>query len=399
MLDRLPLELVQHIVFLTLPSSSSFTKYRERQDTLLALCLTSSVLRDIAQPVLFQSVALKSDHAHYPRSFLDVVEANEALGQHVRALRLQGAEDVVSSSADRDFSRFAAHCPNVVEVMLYHEFANLQSLEVFPRLKRLVCSHDRLRITLPLRLPHLQELSLTCTTTSRFHALPPASLPSLQALHLQCIQIGPMQPEALEPFKPDQVALSCDACDIIFHEGPDVQLHVLHDCATVALDDLLELPKRAKHLRSLRLNPFAGANSLEAAKSFDTLQRTLNECLSYRCMLENPWRLPSLSAIYLPSSYLGRAFDYLDPISRAGFSLRQLKRHCASRGIELVFEDLPNPYYASMVSPEFVKRYWATKASEVEADAEVEDLSGRTADLGAVRVAEEEPARVEVACA
>ncbi|BGP20548.1 hypothetical protein JCM10213_003812 [Rhodosporidiobolus nylandii] len=53
MLDRLPVELVQHVVRLTLPSPSHIT-YRERRDPLLALCRTSRGLRRFAQPALLE---------------------------------------------------------------------------------------------------------------------------------------------------------------------------------------------------------------------------------------------------------------------------------------------------------------------------------------------------------
>ncbi|GAA6042909.1 hypothetical protein JCM8097_002765 [Rhodosporidiobolus ruineniae] len=131
MLDPLPLELVQHIVFLTLPSSSSFTKYRERQDTLLALCLTSRALCAAAQPVLFESVNLESDKA--VEAFLKVVEANKAMGERVRALRLASDLDEWHEAEPVDFGSFAASCPRIVDIMLFHQCLDVQSLEVLPR--------------------------------------------------------------------------------------------------------------------------------------------------------------------------------------------------------------------------------------------------------------------------
>ncbi|GAA6039785.1 hypothetical protein JCM8097_004220 [Rhodosporidiobolus ruineniae] len=192
MLDRLPLELVQYIVFLTLPSSSSFTKYRERQDPLLALCSTSRALCDVAQPVLFEAVNLEKQEAI--SSFLEVVEANKALGERVKALRLENDEwdDHVLAAPEgmsyAGLARFGQRCHQVLEVVVFRQYLVFPSFEAFPSLVRLTITHCTVVAHIPVRLSRLEELSLMCIRFSGDALFTPSSFPRLEALHLHLVE-------------------------------------------------------------------------------------------------------------------------------------------------------------------------------------------------------------------
>jgi hypothetical protein len=60
MLLRLPTELIERTIRLSLPAESTSTTYADRQTTLRNLCLVNSRLRDIAQPVLRERVVILS---------------------------------------------------------------------------------------------------------------------------------------------------------------------------------------------------------------------------------------------------------------------------------------------------------------------------------------------------
>ncbi|GAA6033643.1 hypothetical protein JCM8097_004362 [Rhodosporidiobolus ruineniae] len=63
MLLSLPVELVERILRLALPDEITSSTYTDRQSTLRSLCLVSSALRRLAQPILEQAVYLKSIEA------------------------------------------------------------------------------------------------------------------------------------------------------------------------------------------------------------------------------------------------------------------------------------------------------------------------------------------------
>jgi hypothetical protein len=122
MLVQLPLEHVQHIVRLTLPSSSSPLDYRARQDTLLALCATSKALCDIAQPVLLEVVELTSGSR--VNSFLGAVKEGRK-GDRVQVLRLSGDDECDYKLSKDALFALASDCRNVAEVRLC-DFADVE---------------------------------------------------------------------------------------------------------------------------------------------------------------------------------------------------------------------------------------------------------------------------------
>ncbi|GAA6039789.1 hypothetical protein JCM8097_004222 [Rhodosporidiobolus ruineniae] len=309
MLDRLPLELVQHIVFLTLPSSFSFTKYRERQDPLLALCLTSRALCEVAQPVLFESVNLENDKAVV--SFLEVVEVSEVLGKCTRALRIEGDPETWHEDGPVVLGRLCKPCKSVTEIVVFQGIVDLCCLEAFPKYSAI-------------------------------------SLPTLKAFELQA------------------VAVSCDILDLAYSgdsQAGFLQPRLLHDCGRGSPNELAE-PTMTSELRTLRLNPFAGESSIMLpaldfptvdAKHWDLTVDVVN-------VLDDRSAVPKLSScVFFPTAFDSHSFQASAPSCSI---LQNFEALCASRNIELIFEDLPHPYYDSFISPEFVKRCKAAKAKE-----------------------------------
>ncbi|GAA5947961.1 hypothetical protein JCM10213_007667 [Rhodosporidiobolus nylandii] len=215
MLDRLPVELVQHIVRLTLPSPSHAT-YRERQDTLLALCRTSRALRTVAQPALFEVVELAS--REQVDSFREAVKAKE-LGERVRSLHLDGKSGIggaryVDFGPD-DFSRLAHSCPHLVELKTHNLNVDLRWLQDFSTLRRLVVSHGSLCAAQPFCLDTLEVFSLSCIQIADEDSaiFNPPGYPSLHALHIQLAH--PFYPEPSFGRLLSQIeTFSCDAFDL-----------------------------------------------------------------------------------------------------------------------------------------------------------------------------------------
>ncbi|GAA5871042.1 hypothetical protein JCM8547_005340 [Rhodosporidiobolus lusitaniae] len=190
--EGLPVELISHVIRLALPSRYSPLTYRDRQDTLLALCLSSKSLRNIAQLWLFEEAKVETEQEL--ESFLDEVSCTKS-GWLVKLLHLQICDD--DSLPTYELPRFviqllARLCPNVVE--LWVEGAPdateiyLADLERFSKLERLIMDYLILTAPKPFSLPVLQELSLSnCTADSEHtvwtvYSTPRAQTPALRTL-------------------------------------------------------------------------------------------------------------------------------------------------------------------------------------------------------------------------
>ncbi|GAA6039820.1 hypothetical protein JCM8097_004239 [Rhodosporidiobolus ruineniae] len=377
MLDRLPLELVQHIVFLALPPFPSFGRSRQRYTTLLAIALTCKALRDIAHPLQYEVVDLRSEEA--VESFLSVLEGNTALGKRVRALRFEGDWREVGwdASPSPDLRPFAVTCPNVVEVMFCRLLAKMRRFEVFPHLERLTLSGGHLSAFDTFCLPALRELSFVDTSFQAHgfdgsEALVPSAFPRLESLYHQCTDDDIFDLGRLEAFRSCSVALSSDNPDLIFFDGamPNplqhvLQSHVLYASSNGCFEG--NDGTTTDHLRALRLNPLAylsGIDSLPDEAMVAKVEARLTEFVTRLSrQVEDSEIFPRLSSVYLPDTYCDIPLPMMRGATKSDATLR-LEGLCASRNIELIFEDLPHPYYDSFISPEFVKRCKAAKAKE-----------------------------------
>jgi hypothetical protein len=85
MLDKLPLELLDHVLDL-LPPSSTDKGARERTDTLLACCLVSKRVYERALPVLWRAIRLESEEQVSELLALVEAESEKDLTSGVRSL-------------------------------------------------------------------------------------------------------------------------------------------------------------------------------------------------------------------------------------------------------------------------------------------------------------------------
>ncbi|BGP20525.1 hypothetical protein JCM10213_003788 [Rhodosporidiobolus nylandii] len=352
MLDRLPVELVQHIVRLTLPSPSHAT-YRERQDRLLVLCRTSRALRTVGQTVLFEVVELASREQF--SSFLEAVKANE-LSERVRSVQLY--EDPYGRNmfqlAAGDYASLVRRCPRLAELRIAHSRVDLAELQEATYLQRLIISRGTAYVSRPFVLPQVEELSLLGIGNLE-DFLPTHSFPSLSAFHIEMADFGEFKPEQLLSLLPHLDAFSIDFRDVLCSAtGPARTLasspRVLFDLTPHSIEGLLEdFEAVLAAARALRLK--AGAAALS---NYADLTPALN------CLVANLARLTGLQHLVLPTECLwckGWNVDY----HRA---LADLRAACQARGIDVVFEPQGDFEYDSLVSPEFWRRCKALKAKE-----------------------------------
>ncbi|GAA5982965.1 hypothetical protein JCM11641_006899 [Rhodosporidiobolus odoratus] len=233
MLDRLPLELVQHVVQLSLPSETSPVTYRPRQDTLVALCETKKALGSIAKPLLYEVIRIRSSAVL--AKLVKSLDAT-ALGVHTRAIYISGLEE-----RDRVFQQ---------------QRTELNVLGRFKALLRLVLSHVSLEV----------EWS-----------------------------------------------------------------RILAGCCHV------------------RYNPYAWHGTIDSERHADVFA-LVDDIMDLEDRIKEG-EVPHLSTLILPSA-LRHAQIPCDDMD----VLQTLLTTCTSHQVEVIFEDLPHPYYDSFISPAFSRR-------------------------------------------
>ncbi|GAA5878439.1 hypothetical protein JCM8547_006581 [Rhodosporidiobolus lusitaniae] len=211
-MDRLPAELVIHILQPAAPPEFHPRLYRSRRRTLRTVCLVCKRLRNIAQPMLAQVV-----HAEHPDigKSLGVVENGETSACRVLVLVVERYEATVSSATHTravltsiaaalgvggllrgpvELPQLLLSCSNLVELSImdvpFFDFAWLRPLS--PRRPTSTLASP----PADLVLPSLVELSVRGATFPHdgtfFETLPsPATLPSLRALGLSDFEPAP----------------------------------------------------------------------------------------------------------------------------------------------------------------------------------------------------------------
>ncbi|GAA5881866.1 hypothetical protein JCM8547_001431, partial [Rhodosporidiobolus lusitaniae] len=192
MLNRLPLELVGHIVRLTVPASFCPTTYRDRQQELSRLCLVSKTLCAIAQPVLLEKVQLETDRAL--DLFLTAVESPE-VGVLVKHLRLYVEQHYVeewetgrTTFDGQKVRALVKRCPSVEGFLLdagWETTVDLVYLTRWQNLTSLVVGASLIS-SRPFVLSSLRELSIDLARNGTADSGPlftPSSVPRLRAFH------------------------------------------------------------------------------------------------------------------------------------------------------------------------------------------------------------------------
>ncbi|BGP20502.1 hypothetical protein JCM10213_007659 [Rhodosporidiobolus nylandii] len=369
MLDRLPVELIQHIVHLTLPSPSHAT-YRERQDMLLALCRLSRAIRTVAQQALFEVVELASREQF--DSFLEAVK-RKALGARVRSVHLDG-EDAGRGNFDlakkNDLALLASSCPRLVELKTHRLFLDFVHLAPLKAVQRLIVSHCTLSCSEGVVLTSLVELSLMCVKV-QLGVLDASIYPNLAALHVQLATDFTSSPSFVGDLLPRLRYLSIDGTDYLELDPSqsaapsflDSRCLVDFSPASLAVHGNFLDPASASAVQA-RINPFANRPTVtpDPYSYYSTQAIAVQAQLDSLEVLLNDNILSRLKLLIFPSDFRDVAAG--DPAVDA--VLRRTLALCESRGIEMVFEPTPHPYYDSLISPEFWRMCKALKTKEEE---------------------------------
>ncbi|BGP20447.1 hypothetical protein JCM10213_001545 [Rhodosporidiobolus nylandii] len=374
MLDRLPLELVDHVVRLALPHPFSFSQYRDRQDTLFALCRTSKVMRAVAQPLLFEVVEFRT--ADEVEEFVEACVATK-LGWGRKRTRIAGEgmseRPHVIWEPDSLALRFLADCcPNIVEMGLSGLDIDLSEFEVFRHLHRLFISDARLLHDQPYCLPRLEELSLIFVDFEPFH-LTPSLYPALQTVHFQLQTAPAVDATLLRRLVAASVLVSCDAQDVNGAGLLSEELRrVLVDWAPwdFTHPNPARQPTRdaATHAR---LQPHTSQNEVQEhwiskSDTFARAREGFDSKVEDMATAIQQGVASHLSTVYLSTSFSGHS-------TKLDASLSRLRNACATRSIEVVHEPPFHPLYISLVSREFWRR---CKALEAEGEGEKEGKAG-----------------------
>ncbi|BGP17118.1 hypothetical protein JCM10213_003897 [Rhodosporidiobolus nylandii] len=372
MLHQLPVELVRRVVVLALPPSSPFSSaYFERQDTLRALCLTSHLLKNVAQPLLLEEVHLYSGEAL--TAFHDAV-AKPELGKAVRKMVLQFEDveddpysengDLPSVIGTADYRLLGRNCPSCqcLEIrQVPGDHIDFSWLNEFSSLRDLFVNGD-FTAREPFSFPALRTLSITrahISGSTELSIFNPASFPALRALALPscgnfkrlpaCV-LAMYRPSAPIPLLPQLQYLCCDGKHL-----KDV------DQAVRASPFLLVDFSFEDHIYN-----FAGLRDVRHIRfhhhdCLAELWQQEDDSIRYpfRYMLDAARHAPSLETMYLP-------FELEKPLDGTLTSeeltvFAEVLAACESRGIEVVYEEYD---ISTFISPHFWARCKALQEAE-----------------------------------
>ncbi|BGP15189.1 hypothetical protein JCM10213_000861 [Rhodosporidiobolus nylandii] len=162
MLDRLPVELLQHILRLAAPLDYTPELYEERRANLRSCCLVSQRMRELAQPMLLEVSEVKTDED------IEALETN-GRGKQVKLLAYRRVRQrsssriyALSEHADR-LRRVLAACHLVRDVRYFDPVVDLNLLAPLS-VRRVVFAGCWVDLTdAGITLPKLEELSMDAT--------------------------------------------------------------------------------------------------------------------------------------------------------------------------------------------------------------------------------------------
>ncbi|GAA5911414.1 hypothetical protein JCM6882_004995 [Rhodosporidiobolus microsporus] len=354
MLDRLPTELVAHILsFVDPPSPYRLTK----PTSLYACCLVSKRVKEVAQPLLWRTVSadrLGDYEAIKPEAtstgllrYTRVLEVNRT------ACDAEKLEELVQSLTGLREIRLRNHhnvTGNAVDTVLPH----------FTHLRRITLVEvDFLEIRQTLTFPTLFSLSLDgIYTTSAFldALLVPQNLPQLRILSLWTP--GTSTGGDVQPFLPSLDVAFCDQLDVLRLAHEDLYLanmtmmrhgHTLVSASLILLDlptyppQLASLPWKNLHIRPFRLDSSLPALAYQRAK-----------------LVKLAFSLPhlSLSTLLLP-------LQLQHPSLR--FERDSILAACKKKRIDVLWEDALDEKDAEILIAEKF-RDWRLKKEKEEAE-------------------------------
>ncbi|BGP15251.1 hypothetical protein JCM10213_000706 [Rhodosporidiobolus nylandii] len=180
MLDRLPVELLQHILRLAAPLDYTPELYKERRATLKSCCFVSRRIRVVAQPMLLEVFQVKTD---------EDVEAMETDGRgpQVKLLVCDGGHwSCELENQTARLHRALGACPLVRDLRLFDADLKMELLAPLSELRRVVFVDCWVDLTdAEITLPKLEELSMNATAMDSVELgvlLRRCCLPALQSL-------------------------------------------------------------------------------------------------------------------------------------------------------------------------------------------------------------------------
>ncbi|GAA5895317.1 hypothetical protein JCM6882_006642 [Rhodosporidiobolus microsporus] len=260
MLDRLPIELVSHILsFLDPPSPSRLTK----PSSLYACCLVSKRVKEVAQPLLWLAVVVEK------RGDLKAVKPEATSTGLIRYTRILAVDKNVCAA--KELEGLAQNSTGLREIRLRNlVLTNRDGVDaVLPHLTHLrrisFFNLEFLEVREPLAFPSLFSLSLHAVYTTRALLegfLVPQYLPHLRMLSLTDLWDHWMSGTC--PFLPALSAALLDQLDVLqlaheeLHLSSAVMASHPHTLLSAHVEDLPNNPPRSASLRykHLRIRPF-----------------------------------------------------------------------------------------------------------------------------------------------
>ncbi|BGP15449.1 hypothetical protein JCM10213_005135 [Rhodosporidiobolus nylandii] len=330
MLDRLPIELLEHVLR-QLDPPQRWTLTKDRQTTLRACSLVSRRMREVAEPMLWEAAFVTQWEHIGP---LASEARTDDKGRRVRKLVARGDGFEIEEVVELLYA-----LPSLREV-------SLDWLEQDPYLLNLLSGAQHVRLerltvmsyTAPV-FPALTTLSLVnlgISPSFLYTILRPSLFPALRALcllelwtpHESDLPVCPAVPDNLV----EQLEVLQVGCDDPYDENlsryPQKVLFSTNVAKSVKLSGLPILPHiRHLHLRPFLVEDFGGHRDISLAEGLDAFSSILPS-------------LPRLQTVTLPRPPLPTACHaYEVQLARsAKRGLETIRRACEEKKVEVLFD-------------------------------------------------------------
>ncbi|GAA5834080.1 hypothetical protein JCM5353_002058 [Sporobolomyces roseus] len=350
--SHLPVELLRLILdnFACPPISNDDTLRNPHRHELLALCLTSKILRQIAQPLLFAVVSFEgSAEDDIEGRIGQLIDDGGTSGvlSHVRGLSLKGKARDDTIPLSTVLADLARNCSGLSQMELTYCSLDISELSGFKLRKLFLNNVDLEQQNTSFVLPSLHSLGLVDVYLPE-EGFKPINFPSLR--HLAYDESGGSLLEGvaqtLAVFTPqlDSIVLVYDIMSELLGQYPSFTMQsVLVDYLSDSLVEGYAATDSTKHARARieESNPDGARGVAEGVNAV-------------RQFLEDHTKCRKLESIYLPP------LDSLETSSQP-ISVRQavdrLIFACQNRDIEVVHEEQPSGMRAErMMSEGFMRR-------------------------------------------